>query len=88
MSRGSINANVRHPADARAAREFSFRVQEIAADRHGFMLDFIRDFGMSAPAVYERLRDPDKWTVGQLRELRMTLGMNKADFLAALRPLL
>ena len=88
MPRAPINANVTHPADRKAVREFWLRVKEAAAVQHGTMLAFIDDFGMTAPAVYDRLNDPDRFTVGELRELRHTLGMNKAELIEWLRPLL
>lgn len=88
MSRASVNANVKHPLDRKAAREFGFRVQEAATVQHGTMLAFIDEFGVSAPTMYNRLADPDHFTVGELRELRHTLGMNKAELVEWLRPLL
>ena len=88
MPRARINANVKHLVDRKAAREFSFRVQNAATAQHGTMLAFVEDYGMTAPAVYDRLADPDKWTVGQLREIRHTLGLNKAEMIEWLRPLL
>ena len=88
MSRASINANVKHFVDAEVSKGFSDRIKARRKERYEAMDDFYFDFGISTPAVYDRLNDPDRFTVGELREIRHTLGMNKAELIEWLRPLL
>lgn len=88
MPRGVTNAVVSQPLDRKTVREFGFRLKEAATVQCGTMLAFIDDYGMSAPAVYDRLADPDRWTIGQLRELKRALGISKAELIEILRPLL
>ena len=85
MSRASVNACVKSVVDGSA---FSVLLKEKIRAVHGTMEIGCEEYGMTVAAVYDRLKDPDRWTVGQLRELRLNLGMSKQDFVAALRPLL
>lgn len=81
MSRAAVNANVTHFPDAEAVEGFKEALRGEVRKRCGSVFAFSEVYGMTTPAVYERIHDPDKWTLGQLREARHVLGMDKEQFL-------
>ena len=88
MLRASINANVRHFVEADVTDGFVERIKARRKARFKAMEDFADVYGTTVTSFYDRLNDPDRFTVGELRELRHTLGMNKAELIEWLRPLL
>lgn len=88
MGSAKLNSGVTNQVGPAVKREFRYRVEHAAYIACGTMLDFFMKMGMSSPPMYRRLSDPDRFTVGELREMRNVLQMNKADFIEMLRPLL
>jgi len=88
MSRAAINSNVKHLVDDEVSVAVAEQIKARRKARYDTMDDFCLDYGITVTAFYDRLNDPDRFTVGELRELRHTLGMNKAELVEWLRPLL
>jgi hypothetical protein len=84
MSRARVNACVAHPVRT----EFGAMLRGLVQERFRTMRDFCEAYGMTAPAVNDRLDDPDKFTVGQLREARYVLGMSAEEMARMVRCLL
>ena len=77
MSRAAVNANVRVAQEGDLGALLRNRIVNMA--------EFCEEYGMTNTAVYRRLNDPDMWTVGQLRQLRATLGLSKEELLDIVR---
>ena len=86
MSRAAVNACVTtYPPDVSS---FVNAMRKEVKERCGSWKEFAALYGMTKTAVYERMVDPDRFTVGQLREARHVLGMDKTEFLRLVGTLL
>lgn len=88
MSRASTNANVIHRPESGAVEAFRDAIHGAVKRRCGSVAAFADMYGMTAPAIYDRLKDPDRFTMGQIREARMVLGLTKAEMVEMVRCLL
>ncbi len=84
MSRARVNENVTQ----RVETDFGERMKQTIKERCRTVTDFCCAYGMTPPAVYDRLADPDKFTLGQLREARLVLGLTKAEMVEMVRCML
>lgn len=75
MSRAAINANVRHKAPAPAVATFRKRLKAGLYAAYESLTESYGAFGMTDTAMYRRMHDPDRFTIGELRELRHMMGI-------------
>ena len=80
MSRAAINANV----TTKSERNIGADLKHAIKNRMGFV-EFCDLYDMTPNAVYDRIANPDKFTLGQLREMRVLLGMTKDEMVALVR---
>ena len=80
MSRAAINANVSSNADRNIGADLRRCIKKKMP-----MLEFCERYNMTCPAVNDRLNDPDKFTLGQIREMRIVLGMTKDEVMELVR---
>lgn len=88
MPRGGMNDCVLEPLDDARVDAFQGELLRLRTGSDKTVEGLCEEFGMSPPAFYNRLRDPDRFTLGQLRRLREVLGARKADVIHLIRPLL
>lgn len=87
MPRGGMNDCVLNPLSFEAVAVFKAQVQTARKGAWQTMDAMCDEFGMTASAFYDRLNDPDRFSIGQLRRLREVLGVTKEDFIRMIRPL-
>jgi len=49
--------------------------------RYKTVAEFGEEIGMGRSTVYEHLKHPEKWTLGQLRRARRALGLTREEML-------
>lgn len=80
MSRAAINANVTTRCERDIGGILRKSIKAVMP-----MYEFCAKYNLTNNAVIDRLNDPDKFTLGQLRELRVILGMTKEEFVDLVR---
>ena len=88
MGLSRINANVAHHPPEDAYASFRRRVSARRRRIYARAADFLAAYRMSRNTYYARCRDPDLFTVGELRELRHTLHMSKDELIQWIRDIM
>ena len=68
--------------------EFRDNLRKKTKEAHRTQQRLMEYLGVTYPTLWRRNNDPDLWNLGQLRQLRTSLGMTKAEMIEWLRPLL
>ena len=82
------NAWVKHRAEMDAYNAFRDSLRGKIKETIGTQRKLMEDLEVTYPTLWRRNNDPDLWNLGQLRQLRTSLGMTKAEMIEWLRPLL
>ena len=82
------NAWVKHRAEMDAYNMFRDSLRSKIKETIGTQRKLMEDLEVTYPTLWRRNNDPDLWNLGQLRQLRTSLDMTKAELIEWLRPLL
>lgn len=82
------NAWVKNRVEMDAYNFFRDSLRKKIRETVGTQRELMEALEVTYPTIWRRNNDPDLWNVGQLRQIRETLGMTKAEMIEWLRPLL